>query len=309
MTAGTSGLAGDSRAAGAGETFGLGGTLAPALLLVLALAGCSSAPPAPPRQVHEYQRHTTVGLEKHADGFIGDARNAFRRALTHAELDDSPERIAGALLNLGASELLLGDAEAAGQAFARAAREAAQGQLPGLEWQALAGLAEATRRLGQPAQAVALYERMPAAGRPSDAVQLWPSEMARALALAEAGRATEGLALLARLETPVRGLAPHSPALGNLLLTRARILLRQDERAAAAEAAQAALANDRQVHHPPAVADDHYWLGLIALASRDTVTATEHLQRAARIFARTGQSRRLALTQEALALASKPDAR
>jgi tetratricopeptide (TPR) repeat protein len=268
---------------------------------LISLLGCASAPPPPARQVQEYQRHTTVGLEKYGDGFIGEARNAFRRALSHAELDDSHERIASALLNLGASELLLDEPEAGGQAFARAAREAAQGQRPSLEWQALCGLAEATRRLGQPGQAVALYERLPPASRPSEAHRLWPAEIARALALAEAGRADEGLALLAQGENPVRGLGPNNATLGSLLLARARIHLQRKELPAAAAAGYAALENDRALHHPPSVADDHYWLGQIEVARQEnTVGAADHLQRAARIFARTGQTKRLARTEEAL---------
>lgn len=269
-------------------------------LLAALLASCGSAPPAPPKQILEYERHTSVGLEKNGHGYLVESRNAFRRALVFAELDDQHERITSALLNLGASELLLDDPEAAGRAYARAVREARLGNLPVLEWQARCGLAEASRRLGQPEKALELYAGLPAGVQPGVVTQQLPMEINRALALSDMARHDEALAVLVQAEALARRDSPKPEAkasLAALLLARARISLVKGDLSAAEVDALAALAIDHELHYPPSVADDHRWLGKILRARNVLPKALDHYQRAARIYLQTGQSKRLAEVQ------------
>lgn len=275
---------------------------APALVLRFALAtvllaGCAGAPPVPPRQVLEYERHTSVGLEKHADGYLGQARAAFRRALAHAELDDSGGRIAGALINLGGTELLLDEAEAAGRAYARAIREARAVADPGLEWLATGGLAEATRRLGQPGKALELYAARPDPGKPLPDALTLAAEIGRARALADAGRRDEARAVLDRVEVAARKLPPPAGALAATHHARARILFAEGRHEEALASAQHALDADRSLHHPPSVADDHRLLAEIHAVLGRTEAAATHRERAAAIYRHTGQAARLRAVQ------------
>lgn len=266
-------------------------------LLAIVLGGCASAPPPPPKQVLEYERHTSVGLEKHAQGYIGQARSAFQRALVHAELDDSGERIASALINLGSTELLLDDAEAAGRAYARAIREARGVAATALEWQGINGLAEATRRLGQPAKALDLYATRPDPGRTVAEDHVWSADLGRARALADLGRASEALALADRVEAAAR---PRAPAvLAATQHTRARIQLTNHQLEEALASARLALESDRSLHHPPSVADDHRLLADILSALGRPAEAAAHRERAAAIYLHTGQAARLATVRSA----------
>lgn len=275
-----------------------------AALLAATLAGCASAPP-PARQVSEYQRHLALGLEKHAAGQLGAARSAFQRAVGPAELDDDAALIATALLNLGACELLLDNADAAGSVYARAVREARLAGHRGLEWQAVSGLAEATRRLGQPAKALELFAARPADVRPDEAIRL-PAELSRARALADSGDTAAGMAVVATVEAAASQRPPPDPALAAALYTRALLLLASQQTDAALAPATAALALDRQRHHPPSVGDDHALLGQLALRRQDAEAARHHLQRAAAIYLQTGQERRAATAQQALQTLIEP---
>ncbi|HET6718097.1 MAG TPA: hypothetical protein VFH22_00535 [Rhodocyclaceae bacterium] len=264
------------------------------------LAACGSAPPAPPRQVQEYARHTAVGLEKHRDGQIGEARNAFLRALARAELDDDAGLIATALLNLGATELLLDLNAEAGRSYARASREAQLAGQPGLDWQAISGLAETSRRLGQPAKALELFAVRPEPGKAIDDAVRGHADISRARALADSGQGAAALGLLDSVIKAAQARPQPDPALAAAWHALATIRLAQGETAAARGAATAALELDRARHHPPSVADDHRLLGKIAAAQNDAAQARFHAQRALAIFANTGQEKRAAESRIAL---------
>jgi len=277
--------------------------IAAALTLAL-LAGCGSAPVVP-KQVQEYQRHSSVGFEKYQAGQIGEARNAFSRALARAELDDDAALIASALLSLGATELLLDNNESAGRAYARASREAKLAGNPAYDWQAISGLAEVTRRLGQPAKALELFAARPEAGKGlTDPLRI-PAEVSRARALADSGQTDAALQLLAALETSARTLPQPHPALALCLHAQATVLLGAGRPAEALAPARSALEIDRQLHHPPSVADDHRLLARIVLAQKSTPedqnVAKQHLERALAIYANTGQALRAAEVRKALA--------
>lgn len=271
--------------------------LAAALALLTLLAACGSAPPAPPRQIQEYARHTAVGLEKHRDGLIGEARNAFLRALARAELDDDAGLIATALLNLGATELLLDLNAEASRSYARASREAQLAGQPGLDWQAISGLAEATRRSGQPAKALELFAGRPEPGKAIDDAARQHAEVSRARALADAGQGAAALNLLDNVVKAAQSRPQPDPALAAAWHAQATIRLAQGEAKAAREAANAALELDRARHHPPSVAEDHRLLARIAAAQNDTAQARFHEQRAFAIFSNTGQDKRAATSR------------
>lgn len=276
-----------------------------ALLALSALtSGCGSAPPAPPRQVQEYHRHTAVGHEKYTDGQIGEARSAFLRALARAELDDDSNLIATALLNLGASELLLDNADAAGRAYARASREARLAGNSTLNWQAISGLAEATRRLGQPAKALELLASRPATEPPISPELQFPAEITRARALADGGQADAALHLLAGVVQSAATRPPPDASLAMAWYAQASILLMKQETAAATAAAQKALALDHQRHHPPSVADDHRLLARIAALQNTNVLARHHWQRALTIYRNTGQEQRATESRQSLQMLS-----
>ena len=268
-----------------------------AVAALLGLTGCASAPPTPPKQVLEFERHTSAGLEKSAHGYVGQARGAFLRALAHAELDDSAGLIATALINLGSTELQLDQVEAAGRVYARAVREARNAQSPALEWQAQNGLAEATRRLGQPGKALELYAHRPDPGKSlTEALSLF-AEVGRAQALADNGLPDQALAVLDGLETTARNRTPTDVLWPNILHARARILQQAKRLEEALAAAESALLKDRALHHPPSVADDHRLLSeLLAAQSRED-EAREHRDRAASIYTHTGQATRLKAVQ------------
>ena len=261
--------------------------------LVFALAACGSAPPVPPKQVLEYERQTSVGLEKHAQGYVAQARNAFLRALTHAEVDDSGERMAGALINLGGVELLLDDPEAAGRAYGRALREARAVKSGSLEWQAQNGLAEATRRLGQPAKALDLYATRPDPGKSLPESLALLAEIGRARALSDLGRAAEALEALDRVDAAASTLSSPAAVQASAQYARARILFAAGRLEPALAASEAALAKDRALHYPPSVGEDHRLIAEILAASGRTAEAAEHRARASSIFSHTGQTRRL----------------
>ena len=270
------------------------------LSLITLLVGCGSAPPAPPRQLQEYHRHTSVGLEKYRDGQIGEARNAFLRALARAELDDDSRLIATALLNLGAAELLLDHAAEAGQAYGRASREARLAGAGLLDWQAISGLAESARRLGQPAKALDLFAARPDVGKDlAPAIRL-PAEVSRARALADGGQSDTALTLLDTLIAEARKQPQPDPALAAALHARASVMLARGNPGAARESALAALDLDRHLHHPPSVADDHHLLATIAAVQNDLPTARHHQQRAFAIFSNTGQEKRATGSANAL---------
>lgn len=272
-----------------------------AALAVLALLGaCGNAPPAPPRQVQEYARHTAVGLEKHRDGQIGEARNAFLRALARAELDDDSRLIATALLNLGATELLLDLNTEAARSYARASREAQLAGQPGLDWQAISGLAEASRRSGQPAKALELFAARPEPGKTIDDAVRQHAEISRARALADSGQGTAAQSLLDGVIKAAKSRPQPDAALAAAWHAQATIRLAQGEPGAAREAASAALELDRARHHPPSVADDHRLLARIAAAQNDAAQARFHDQRAFGIFSNTGQEKRAAESRIAL---------
>lgn len=275
-------------------------TWAAALALLALLGACSSAPPAPPRQIQEYARHTAVGLEKHRDGQIGEARNAFLRALARAELDDDASLIATALLNLGATELLLDLNAEASRSYARASREAQLAGQPGLDWQAISGLAEAARRSGQPAKALELFAARPEPGKTIDDATRQHAEISRARALADSGQGAAALDLLDKVMKAAKSRPQADPALAAAWHALATIRLAQGETKAAREAASAALELDRARHHPPSVADDHRLLAKIAASQNDTAQARFHDQRALAIFSNTGQDKRAAASRIAL---------
>lgn len=264
------------------------------LLVLCFLAGCAAPPPLPPKHILEYERQSSAGHEKYAQGYIDQARSSFQRALTHAELDDSGERIASALINLGGTELLLDDAESAGRLYARALR-AARGVGAGtLEWQAQNGLAEASRRLGQPDKALDLYAfRTNPAWTASNGLIL-AADIGRASALADVGRVDEALAMLAGVDAAAaKGLPETGGAEAAALHARARILFKGGRNEEALAYARRALDKDRLLHHPPSVAEDHRLIAeILATAGRDA-EAGEHRDRAAAIFSHTGQARRL----------------
>lgn len=281
-----------------------------AALTLALLTSCGSVPVLP-KQVQEYQRHSSVGFEKFQAGQIGEARSAFNRAVARAELDDDAALIAAALLSLGATELLLDNNESAGRSYARASREARLAGNPAYDWQAISGLAEATRRLGQPAKALELFAARPDTGKAlTDPVRI-PAEVARARALADSGQSESALQLLATLESAARALPSPHPALALCFHAKATVLLGAGRSTDALPPARAALELDRQLHHPPSVADDHRLLARIALAQTNTPDATDiakqHLERALAIYRNTGQAGRAAETLKALHPASRAD--
>ena len=273
--------------------------LIPTSLLVL-LGACGSAPPAPPKQLQEYSRHSTAGLEKHRDGFIGEARNAFQRALARAELDDDAHLITSALLNLGTTELLLDQLDDASRTYGRARREALLAGSQQLEWQAISGLAEATRRLGQPHKALELFAVRPGVDHELPPAIRLPVELARARALADSGHMDSALTLIDGVITRARTEVQPDPTLATAWHARATVLLAKGATVAALDAAKTALALDRALHHPPSIADDHQLLGKIAASQKDEASARHHHQRALSIYRHTGQSKRATDCQSAL---------
>jgi tetratricopeptide (TPR) repeat protein len=261
--------------------------------LVASLAACGSAPPAPPKQVLEYERHTSVGLEKHAQGYIAQARGAFLRALNHAEVDDSGERIASALINLGGIELLLDDAESAGRAYGRAVREARAVKAAGLEWQAQNGLAEATRRLGQAAKALDLYATRPDPGKGLPETLALSAEVGRARALADLGRTVEAIEVLDRVDAAGARALSAGTALAASQHARARTLLLAGQLDQALAAAGKALDRNRALHYPPSVGEDHRLIAEILVKAGRPAEAAEHRSRASTIFSHTGQTTRM----------------
>jgi len=268
-------------------------------VVALSLAACGSAPPVPPKQVLEYERHTSVGLEKHAQGYIAQARGAFVRALNHAEVDDSGERIASALINLGGIDLLLDDAQSAGRAYGRAVREARAVKAAGLEWQAQNGLAEATRRLGQATKALDLYATRPDPGKGLPENLALAADVGRARALADLGRTAEALDVLDRVDAAGAKVASAGAALAASQHARARTLLAAGRFEDALAAAGNALEKDRALHYPPSVGEDHRLIAEILVAAGRPAEAAEHRTRASTIFSHTGQTTRLAAVRPA----------
>ena len=276
-------------------------TLAVLLIATGLLNGCGSTPPAPtPRQLQEYARHTSVGLEKHRDGHLGEARNAFLRALARAEMDDDGQLIATALLNLGASELALDNLDAASAAFGRASREARLVSQTDLDWQAISGLAEATRRSGHAAKALALFAARPAPGKSLPLEAQWMADIARARAMADEGQTDPALALIDTLILAGKNRPQPDRVLATALHAKASVLLSTGKHSEADTTARQALDLDRALHHPPSVAEDHRLLGQIAAAQNNKPVAQQHYLRAAGIFANTGQDKRAESCKTAL---------
>jgi tetratricopeptide (TPR) repeat protein len=264
-----------------------------ATLASLLTGGCADVPPQP-RQVIEFERHRALGQEKYASGQLPAARAAFQRALAHAEMDDDSRLIVAALLNLGASELALEESDAAARSFARAHREASRESDVGRQRAALNGLAEATRRLGQPAKAVELLASRPAAA---------PDTLADGLAVLTRVRARIDQRLFDAAREELDALVQSSdPANAELFAhlhhVRAVLALAEGAPVAAYRAAEQALTLDRQRHHPPAVAADHLLLGDAAWAAQRLDDARAHYERARNIFANTGQHRMKATVDE-----------
>ena len=278
--------------------------------LMLALAGCSSAPSAPPRQVQEFHRHASVGLEKYRDGFVVESRNAFLRALAHAEMADDAGRMASALLNLGSSELLLDNIDAASRAYGRAVREAEladPAEQPALRWQAVSGLAEAVRRSGNAEKTIALLESRPIVSVGLSETHRLMADITLARALADSGKADEGQGQLDRIIAAAKKLSPAESdgPLAAALHAKASVFLKAGQMDAAQALALTALKLDRGLHHPPSVAEDHRLLGEIAAAQNRTSDRQFHFQRALSIYTNTGQELRAQACRNMLKPAEK----
>lgn len=275
-------------------------TLASLLACATLLSACGSAPPAVPRQIQEYSRHSAVGFEKHQDGFIGESRNAFLRALARAEMDDDAQLIATALLNIGASELLLDNVDEAVRTYGRANREAELAGSISLRWQALSGLAEATRRQGQPTKALELFAARPELIKPQEPALHLAAEVSRARALADNGQPDTALGLVNAVIDGGKNRPAPDAASAAAWHAKASLLLSTGKHQDAMAAASAALDLDRAIHHPPSVAEDHRLLAKIAASQNANDTQRHHLQRALAIFANTGQKKRAAECRNAL---------
>lgn len=256
-----------------------------ACLLALALmflVGCSSLPRSPERVTDLDARAATTyqaGLRQYRNGRFAQAAICFEQTLAiHASVDNRPGT-AQALASLGRARLALGEEDAASAAFQRSLDAARGLDCPGLEAEALGGLAAVALNQDRVADALIWLETglaLPLA-EPSAERAVLLHDLGMALhqegdAVAAEAHLRQALAMHESLNDPL-GVAADCHSLAGLLAEAGDL-------DAAADLARRALSRDKAEENPRGVAQDLSLLGLITARQGETVNAVGYFRRA-----------------------------
>jgi tetratricopeptide (TPR) repeat protein len=240
--------------------------------------------------VQRFEAAYRSGSEKFAAGELPQAAVAFEQAERVAALYDRRKLRVQALFALGAVAATREQDVAAQQAYALALTEA-QG-LADAHSQAIAraGVADAARRSGDLAAAMQDYDRaLLDDALPPGSAERMQARMGRALVWSATGKAQAALAELQALEAQARAAA--SPVLASVLANQAAVLRDSGDLRAATTKAEEALALDRLLSSPFALAADLELLGTLYQQSGKNGEARASWERALRIAHSTGQTR------------------
>ena len=249
------------------------------LLCAALLAACSS--PGPQFASNPgISRHLENGSRHYQAGRLGDAHTAFEAAVAAAEQLDHSPALVDAWMAKGATELVQENYPAALASYTRAHTEAQWAKLLPRVWQAQIALADTQRRQGLPALARARLTQL----RPSLAAgsaDLFKLDQSLALCALAAKDTDQAMALLQPWLVHMADLPPDMRAV--LQANMAGVQLERGQTHAALALAQDALALDRQLEHPPAIAADHLLLARVLRRMGQEAQALTHQGKAQRI--------------------------
>lgn len=259
-----------------------------AVCLCTVLLGCASGPRLEvPEQ--RFDAALRTGSEKFTAGELQQAANAFEQAERVAALYDRRALRVQALLSIGAVAATREQDARSLQAYTQAWDEAlalADAHASGV---ALAGMANAQRRLGDYGAALQSYSQALASTALRDgSVERLQARMGQALLWQAQGHTQAAHDALQAIETQAR--ASASPVLSGVLANQATLLRDRGDLSAAIAKGQEALALDRVASNPMALAADLELLGRLYTAAQQSVEARTHLERALRIVQTTGQT-------------------
>jgi len=263
-------------------------------IVAVFLTACSSVPPKP-FAIDQYERAMVRGTERFHAGELPAALTGFQQALRSAELNDSSERRASALLSIGAVSSMLEEYEWAYSAYSECQREA---QINGDDHStALSqlGLAHLARAKGDVPLALTYYSRVLGGDAKLGAAERMQAENGLALTLAANNQVADALDLLNRLEKQAR--AQSGVLVSAVLSNQAAMLLMSKQPERALPYAKEALNLDRAEHHPPSIASSHMRLAEVYAKLGRWPEAHDSADRAERIFKYTGQRNTLARLQ------------
>lgn len=249
------------------------------LLCAMLLSACSS--PGPQFASNPgISRHLENGSRHYHAGRLREAHAAFEAAVAAAEQLDHSAALVDAWMAIGATELVQENDLGARASYTRAHQEAQWAKLQPRVWQAQIALADLDRRQGLPALARARLTQL----RPSLAAgsaDLFKLDQSLALCALTENDPDQSMALLKPWMADMATLPPDLRAV--LLANMAGVQLELGQTQAALALAQDALALDRQLEHPPAIAADHLLLARVLRRMGQEAQALAHQDKAQRI--------------------------
>ena len=254
--------------------------------IVLMLQACASAPPQAPLEeaLRTYEERARNRFET---GDLSAAAYNFERSVALAEMANDHASMVTNLLNLGGTLSLMGQQRDAETAYQRAVKLAALNDQTEMEIRALSGLAELAYRRGDLVGATAQYQQL-----------LHHPDLVRHPMVDGAVR--NGLALSAmamgRLEQAERHIQVGESLMSSLtaagqsatLLNRATLELRRGALSVAADAAESALAIDRESGYTPGIVADLELLGQIGRRQGNLGEARIYFGQALSLYQRLG---------------------
>jgi tetratricopeptide (TPR) repeat protein len=256
------------------------------LLCTVLLAACSS--PGPQFSSNPaISRHLEDGSRHYHAGRLREAHAAFEAAVVVAERLDHSAALVDAWMAKAATELVQENDAGARASYTKAQHEAQWASLQPRVWQALIALADLDRRQGLPTKARASLVQL----RPALAVgsaDLFKLDQSLALCAVANKDLAESMALLQPWMARIADLPLDMRAV--LLANMAGVQLEQGQTHAALALAQDALALDRQLEHPPAIAADHLLLARVWQRIGQEAQAQTHQGKARRIRVAIGLS-------------------